>query len=123
MKNVLRPNHADEVRYQLWKLELLSSWQGAVESTCNCDYLYWVTNLVPAFFQDIFKHPTEVNRLQYLFAAFRDAQFMLGKSLVTPEEFRKAYKLEVLGHFTAAIISPLSREVENDLRLHIHSVV
>jgi WASH complex subunit 7 len=33
------------------------------------------------------------------------------------------YRGEILSHFTTHILNPLCREVETDLRLHIHSVV
>lgn len=123
VKNMLRQNDSDEVRYQLWKLGLLANWQDFVATTCNCDFLYWVSNLVPAFFTDIFKNADQVNRIPYLFAAFKDSNTLLEKSLVTPEKFQKAYQAEVLDHFEKSIIDPLAREVETDLRLHIHSVV
>lgn len=29
----------------------------------------------------------------------------------------------MLGHFNSAIVDPICREVETDLRLHIHSVI
>jgi hypothetical protein len=35
----------------------------------------------------------------------------------------RAYKNEVLSHFTDKIVNRLSRAVETDLRYHIHSVV
>jgi WASH complex subunit 7 len=123
VKNMLRQNHSDEVRYQLWKLELLSGWQEYVAQVCNCDFLYWVSNLVPAFFTDIFKNADQVNRIPYLFAAFKDSSTLLEKALTNSDRFRKAYQAEVLSHFEKSIVDPLSREVETDLRLHIHSVV
>jgi WASH complex subunit 7 len=123
LKNLLPQNLSDEVRYQTWKLGLLASWQGTVAKKCNCDYLYWVTNLVPAFFKDICEHPSQVNRLQYLFAAIRDPTNLLAKSPLNPEKFVSEYKKEVMGYFEAACVLPLCRQVETDLRLHIHSVV
>eukprot|EP00456_Euglypha_rotunda_P027660 TRINITY_DN2206_c0_g1_i7.p1 TRINITY_DN2206_c0_g1~~TRINITY_DN2206_c0_g1_i7.p1 ORF type:complete len:269 (-),score=32.02 TRINITY_DN2206_c0_g1_i7:10-762(-) len=45
LKNILKQTHTDEVRYQLWKLDLLSTWQKHVKKICDCSYLYWVSNL------------------------------------------------------------------------------
>jgi hypothetical protein len=41
---------------------------------CLCNR---VTSLVPAFFEDIYDNPDQINRLQYLFAAFRDSNRLL----------------------------------------------
>ena len=57
---------------EIKKLQLLSNWQQTVEKLCNCSFLYWISNLVPAFFQDIFNCPDQVNRLPYLFSSFKD---------------------------------------------------
>lgn len=125
LKNMLKQEHSDEVRYQLWKLSLLSTWQRTVQKTCNCSFLYWVTSLVPAFFDDIYQSPDQVHRLQYLFYAFRDASTLLLSD--TPasnkQKLLEAYRSEVLSHFNARLLDPLCRAVETDLRLHIHSVV
>lgn len=65
------------MRYQLWKLQRLATFQDSIRRNCDCSFLYWVTNLVPVFFQDIAESPEEVHRLQYLLAALRDCSAML----------------------------------------------
>ena len=42
-----KQNHADEVRYQLWKLKLLGEWQKTVRRLCDCSFLYWCAALCP----------------------------------------------------------------------------
>lgn len=123
IKGILQPDHQKEVEYQTWKLNLLASWQKTVEDVCNCDFLYMVSNLVPTFFKDILNHPDQVNRLSYLFAAFKDSTRLLSCAVFHAEAATQAYKKEVLNHFTENIVDPLARAVETDLRLHIHSVV
>eukprot|EP01006_Ploeotia_vitrea_P049070 TRINITY_DN67306_c3_g4_i3.p1 TRINITY_DN67306_c3_g4~~TRINITY_DN67306_c3_g4_i3.p1 ORF type:complete len:1284 (+),score=789.38 TRINITY_DN67306_c3_g4_i3:263-4114(+) len=125
LKNMLRQKHQDEVRYQLWKLNLLADWQKIVRSTCSCDFLYWVTDLVPAFLDDVWQNPDQVNRMQYLFAGLRDCAPML-RSVEHQEnktEFLNAFKAELMGYLEGRILDPLCRQVETNLRLHIHSVV
>ena len=39
--------------------------------------MYSVLELLPTIFQDIYEHPPQVNRLQYLFTALRDPAPML----------------------------------------------
>ena len=114
----------EEVRYQLWKLQLLSQYQQLIDRLCNCSFLYWTPNLVPVFFSDLFAHPSQVNRLHYLFDAFHDVLFLFAGCEVTQRCLLKfEYEQEVLHYLHSTIIEPLCREVETDLRLHIHSVV
>lgn len=51
----------------------------------------------------------QVNRLQYLFSAFRDANSLLSSasSSAGKERFVRAYRDEVLGHFSEVSIQPL----------------
>ena len=50
----------DDVQYNLWKLDLLSSFQQKLTHACNCDCLYWIADVIPVFFTDIFKNPDQV---------------------------------------------------------------
>jgi len=140
LKKTMRSSSYDDVAYHLWKLDLLSSFQRRLVEACNCDCLYWIADVIPVFFSDIFKNPDQVTRVPYLLAALRDCRNLLLAYDPTPpskaqgmavgrnptelgKAFLQGFKHEVLGHFEKEIISPLCREVENDLRLHIHSVV
>eukprot|EP00466_Bigelowiella_natans_P011649 jgi/Bigna1/79807/fgenesh1_pg.65_\ len=73
----LRSSAFDDVQYQLWKLDLLSSFQEKLESACSCDCLYWIDSVIPVFFEDIFKNPDQVTRIPYLLAALRDCRRLL----------------------------------------------
>lgn len=134
-EGLLKENHLDELKYQLWKLELVAHHQRIIDDNCNCAFIYWISNLVPAMFQDIFDLGTDQNqvqRLQYLFLCFKDCGATLfhtgadAQSLLPREKnvaLQSEYRAEILHHFETHILSPLCREVETDLRLHIHSVV
>ena len=114
----------EEVRYQLWKLAHLTSYQKLIDSLTNCSFLYWTPNLVPVFFSDIFTHPSQVNRLHYLFLAFHDVLLLFSGCEVSQRHLLKyEYQQEILHYLHTSIIDPLCREIETDLRLHIHSVV
>ena len=114
----------EEVRYQLWKLSLLVGYQRLVDASTNCSFLYWTPNLVPVFFDDLFANPSQVNRLHYLFDAFHDVLTLFAGCEASQRHLLQyEYQQEVLHYLHASIIAPLCREVETDLRLHIHSVV
>jgi WASH complex subunit 7 len=125
MKSMLKSNLQEEARYQLWKLDLLSTWKSTIAETCNCDFLYWVVDLVPAILNDVWEHPDQVNRLQYLLSALGDPLPLLRDVAHQDdhEEFARAYQRDCERFIEDCIINPLCRAVETDLRLHIHSVV
>ena len=126
MKLVLKEDYEKEVRYQLWKLEKLASYQESVNRLCHVSVLYWVPNLVPHIMADIADHPDQTHRLQYILAALRDCSAMLRACAPTPaiaQQLVAAYEKEVRDSFKTSVIDPLARKVETDLRLHIHSFV
>ena len=47
----------EEVRYQLYKLSMLSQYQQLVDGYTNCSFLYWLPNLIPVFLKDIYDFP------------------------------------------------------------------
>jgi len=103
-KDMLKSAHMDEVKYQLWKLGLLSAWQRNLRDVCDCSFLYWVTNLVPACFTDIYNNPDQVHRMQYLLFALRDPARLLLSSLDDSQHFLESYKTEVLSHLKAVYV-------------------
>jgi len=114
----------EEVRYQLYKLSLLSQYQQLVDSYTNCAFLYWLPNLIPVFLKDIFDYPSQVNRLSHLFLALEDIPTLFaGCELNTRLSLKHELTNELSHYLNTEIVLPLCREVETDLRLHIHSVV
>mgnify|MGYP001064344483 FL=1 len=127
IKMLLKTNFEEEVRYQVWKIERLSSFQHQLAANCDCSFMYWVSNLVPAIIKDLFNSPPEhASRLQYVFSALRDCSRFLAASSVTPAQgaaLVAAYEREANDSFRDGFITPLARQIETDLRLDLHSVV
>lgn len=72
--------------------------------------------------QDIYKRPTEANRLQYLLAAFADGIKICEMIRHTDQKpYFIAYRQSLSGVVKEGVISPLCHEIENNLRLHIHT--
>src|SRR5690606_17269781 len=72
---LMRDQQLDELKYQLWKLEQLATYQSVVVRNTDCSFVYWISNLVPAMFSDVFSGAvdgSQVQRLHYLFLAFND---------------------------------------------------
>jgi len=127
-KLVLQPEQQEEVRYQLWKLNMLSEYQQNLARATNASVIYWASNLVPEFLADAVRNPTQCHRLPYIFAALRDCASMLASStqLTDParaQRLHAAYVAEVKAHVRNVLVLPIARQIETDLRLHIHSVL
>ena len=114
----------EEVRYQLYKLSMLSQYQQLVDGYTNCSFLYWLPNLIPVFLKDIFDFPSQVNRLSHLLLALEDIPTLFaGCERSSRLSLKHELTNELLHYLNQEIVLPLCREVETDLRLHIHSVV
>ncbi len=128
LKSNFPQKEMEEVKYQLWKVALLSDWQATLARLCDCSFLYYVTNLVPAFLQDMYAQADQAHRLQYLLAALRDVQMLVLRTPPGPAgnahmQAAREFEGEVEAALHDHLVSPLCRDVETDLRLHIHSVV
>ena len=114
----------EEVRYQLYKLGMLAQYQQLVDQHTNCAFLYWLPNLIPVFLKDIYDNPSQVNRLSHLFLALEDIPTLFaGCERTSRLQLKHELTSELLHYLHTEIVLPLCREVETDLRLHIHSVV
>jgi len=124
LRNMTKSADLKEIRYQMWKLETIVNWQRRLGSVVNCNFMYWIQPLVPTMLNDIFQNSEEVHRLPYLFAALRDPVNMLKSNLADVDnELYQKYKKEMNDVVKEELIQPLCRSVENDLRLHVHSIV
>ncbi|GMI01982.1 hypothetical protein TrST_g6111 [Triparma strigata] len=116
----------------LRRLSLLADLDHHVKTACSCEWLYFNRELLPVFFSDVYSNEkkADVAGLQLLVNGICDAEPMLrcapqlnsdedekeGEAYV--DEYRNFVMEDVL---KAEIIDKLCREVENDLRLHIHT--
>lgn len=97
----------------LQSLWLFADFGQRVRRACSCSFLFWYRDLTPALFQHFFTRPQLAHRLVYVFAALRDA------CAVNPT----VMEADVMRELDACIVHPLCKSIENDLRLHIHTVV
>jgi len=85
--------------------------------------------------QNLFERPQQINRVHYIMAAFGDAARFLEDGSMHPanaltdaggtapqqSEAVKVYKDFVMQTFNEVIVAPTQKQVEADLRLHIHA--
>lgn len=103
-------------------LDVLCNIEKVFSEACNCSFFYWSRVLVGPYFTDIFNHPEEAQKLQYMFAAFRDIVPMFNTVIhLDPKEFISIYDAEVTQSLENNLILPVCRAIEEDLRFHIHT--
>jgi len=113
-----------KVETALKRMRIFSEWQMEVRKACDTSFLYWNQELFPKFVGHAWKQPTHAFRLQYIFFAYGDAESLL-RSIVYDDNFEvlRSYEDSLIGTLQQTILEPLSRELETDLRLHIHTKI
>jgi len=104
------------------RIVALSNFSHDVRVACDSSFLYFHQDILAPIVASIYKLPTEANRLQYIMGSFNDGIKMcqmVAHRDATP--FFLAYRSFLRDTLRAHIIEPLCRDIENDLRMHIHT--
>eukprot|EP01104_Vermistella_antarctica_P012640 TRINITY_DN3700_c0_g2_i4.p1 TRINITY_DN3700_c0_g2~~TRINITY_DN3700_c0_g2_i4.p1 ORF type:complete len:921 (-),score=299.85 TRINITY_DN3700_c0_g2_i4:108-2870(-) len=118
----LKDQEIADIKQLIIRLDLVCDFQDQLKEACDCSFFYWSRVMIPSYFRHIFKHPDLANRLQYMVASLQDVVPLFNKAVhVDCERFTNAFKKEVFDALDNEISRPLSRAIETDLRLHIHS--
>eukprot|EP00163_Fabomonas_tropica_P009505 TRINITY_DN1931_c0_g1_i1.p1 TRINITY_DN1931_c0_g1~~TRINITY_DN1931_c0_g1_i1.p1 ORF type:complete len:1034 (-),score=307.02 TRINITY_DN1931_c0_g1_i1:86-3187(-) len=124
-KGNFKDEESEEIGRLMWKLDLIADLSKHLHTACDTSFLYWSRQLIPIQFAGIYQAPKDAQRLQYVLSALRDPLALLRSQvhIEDQEAFVKSYKAEVEDALNEEIIRPLCRDIETDLRLHIHSAV
>ncbi len=126
----ITPQDSQAAEALIRRLFLLADLDANVKRACSCDFLYFNRELVPIFLQDVYKEKRlDVAGLQLLINGICDCEPMLkcapqlnseveGEADEYVEQYRRFVLEEVL---QVEIVDKLCTEVENDLRLHVHT--
>ena len=122
---VFRDTEYSDILSLLRQWEVLGSFWERLKRVCTCTCLYSNRHLFSLFLQSIYDNFNQAERLPYILAAMQDCTPTLcaAKHLESNMELYDAYRKELLEEIDERIVTPLCREIENDLRLHIHTVV
>ena len=120
--NMVKDTEADHALSLLKRIQMLANWQTTLAKASSCSFLFWNQELLSTFIQDVYKVPTEANRLQYICAAFMDARHLL-RSVQHEHDndmHLRGFKRAMIKTVEESLVKPLCRDVENDLRMRIH---
>lgn len=105
------------------KLIALQSFGKEMKNAVDTSFIYFHTDLLPMIIAGIYTNPTEATRLQYLLSVYEDG-LLLCQSVLHEESnviFCVNYRTVLRDLLQTEIVRPLCRDIETDLRLHIHT--
>lgn len=137
------------MREQMREIELMSTWVSFLSKAVDTSTLFWVRALLPAMIHSVVQVPWQADRLRLLIAGFSDASSLLGtakhlapvdptrvledesdkepleardRASLTAQDLLTGYRERLLDVLQEEIVTPVCRQVEEDLRIHVHSV-
>ncbi|KYQ93354.1 hypothetical protein DLAC_06026 [Tieghemostelium lacteum] len=120
---VLKEQDQEELRLHIKRLEFISDLNHQVQEVCDCSVLYWSRDLFPIYLQYLYQNPCQANSLQYSLSAMKDIVRVIEKAIHidNPQALIDIYRNELEEMVDKNIIQPLGKDIETDLRLHIHA--
>lgn len=108
------------IRKHMLKLAVVADFQTIVDEVTNCSFLYWRKEMIESWLSMVFMDVTRLSLLQPLLDAFSDGLWLL-KTGHAGKRTIQSYEKEVESTLKKEIIDPLCRDIETDIRLHVHS--
>jgi len=121
--NVLKEQDIEELRIHIKRLEFLSDINSTIKHSCDCSILFWSRDLFPTYLQFLYQNPNQATSLQYTLTGLKDIVTCLEKAIHVdnPINLIDIYRNELEDMINKNIINPLEKDIETDLRLHIHA--
>lgn len=120
----LQPGLQEDVRTKiadfLSEIDIIADISTAVENSTDCSFLYTRREMMSTWFPIMYVQAERALQLQYILSAFLDG-FKLLKRGNAEMMILARYEDELEFALTKDIIKPLCRDIETDLRLHVHS--
>ncbi|KAG1360735.1 putative WASH complex subunit 4 [Cocos nucifera] len=102
------------------KLGTVTDFQNIVDEVTNCSFLYWRKEMMGNWLSIVYMDVSRFLWLQYILDAFSDGLWLLKLGHVGKASLR-SYEKEIEDALKNEIVAPLCRDIETDLRLHVHS--
>lgn len=118
--SVLNSADADAIPDLISLAEALATYRKSVHNACDTSFLFLTRELFPICLSQIYSNPDESGRLPVLLSAFRSCETLLMRAGANVDEMAQLQNYFEM-HIESEIIQPLCRDIETDLRLHLHS--
>jgi len=124
-KSFLDNNQKDDLQMDLWRLEIFSKFSSEIKQICDTSFFYWFKDLIPNFLDTMYTNIQDFKFIRYFAMALSETDFPLlhVKYLEDNTCLVKKYRESIRNLFEEKIGLRLSREVDNELRMIIHSIL
>ena len=122
-KEMLDDTNLEIINENLWMLELINQLSREIRRCCDCSFLYLYQNIFPTSFKFIYNDRPK--RLYYFMMAVNDIEKPLHYIKHKENngiELIKLLRKVTLETFESNFLKKLSKEIEDDLRIQVHSV-
>lgn len=124
-KNYFSSTQIDDLSFNFWKLEILHKLTTEIKEICDCSFFYWYKDIIPECINYIYGNALDFKRIYFYSLAVSDIDYPLihVKYLEDNTTVVKKFRENVKSIFNEHVGLKLSREIENDLRMQIHSIL
>eukprot|EP00828_Plagiopyla_frontata_P013564 TRINITY_DN1805_c0_g2_i1.p1 TRINITY_DN1805_c0_g2~~TRINITY_DN1805_c0_g2_i1.p1 ORF type:complete len:691 (-),score=57.77 TRINITY_DN1805_c0_g2_i1:608-2680(-) len=125
---VAEPQKFGEISYILKKIDTVAYWTAELKKITDCSFLLWMKEFIPVFFTQTVNKTVftkvELMRFQYLLNSFNDPIRLLSSQsqYISPKN-QEQYSKNILNSFFWKFLTPISFDVEDYLRLRIHTML
>jgi WASH complex subunit 7 len=124
-KTFLDTSQKDDLQMDLWRLEVLSKFSSEIKQVCDTSFFYWYRDLIPNFLDNLFINNQDFKFIEYFCFAISETDYPLMHVRYLEDNtcLIKKYRESLRNLFEEKIGMRLSREIDNELRMIIHSVL
>uniref|UniRef100_A0A0D9WLI9 WASH complex subunit 4 N-terminal domain-containing protein n=1 Tax=Leersia perrieri TaxID=77586 RepID=A0A0D9WLI9_9ORYZ len=108
------------VRKLISKFRILSNFWTLIDERTNCSFLYWRKEMLATWLSMVYGDACKLSWLQNIIDAFSDGMSLLTLGNVGTVTLQ-CYEEEIEDALRKEVVAPLCRDIETDLRLHVHS--
>ncbi|XP_015749025.1 PREDICTED: WASH complex subunit 7-like isoform X2 [Acropora digitifera] len=104
------------------RINIISDLRARVKRACDCGFLHWHRVVFPIYLDDLFESATDVHRIHYMISALSDCVPVIQqvKHESSAQVMLDTFEKEISDTLHEHLLQPLCRDIETELRLHIH---
>lgn len=124
-KNFFNSQQLEDLHFNFWRVNILHNLNEEISKVCDTSFFYWYKDIFPECFNHFYKHPKNINNLFFFTLAISDtAKPLLNiRHLQDNTVVVKAFKSETKKALIENVLFKFSRDIENELRVHIHAIL
>ncbi|KAK3730652.1 hypothetical protein QZH41_008272, partial [Actinostola sp. cb2023] len=122
LMRAFKDEEMDSLNNALKKIDIISGIQSKIRAACGCGFLHWHRVILPTYLDDLYDSSVDAHRLHYMLNALGDCIPIIVqvKHESSPQVMMDSFEKEIGDALTEHFLQPLCRDIETDLRLHIH---